>query len=126
MRRAPPTPTRPRSRRLSPALRPHGSLQVRFRSAHLSPGSWPPCGLRTRWWPIHRRGTSSSLSSSCTSLPPCEGVVVDLLVVCDRNLARVPDRLGVFVGDPGEHRDLVLREAQLLHRRNTYVLGKAV
>src|ERR687889_2703680 len=126
MRRVSPTPTRPRSRRLSPALRLRGFLRVLFRSALLLPGSWPPCGLRTRRWTIHRRGTSSNLSSSCTSFPPCEGVVVDLLIVRDRDLAWVPDRLRVFVSDLGQHRDLVLREAQLLHRRYPNVLGQAV
>src|SRR5215212_6225382 len=126
MRRVSPTPTRPRSRRLSPALRLRGFLRVLFRSALLLPGSWPPCGLRTRRWTIHRRGTSSNLSSSCTSFPPCEGVVVDLLIVRDRDLAWVPDRLRVFVSDLGQHRDLVLREAQLLHCRYPDVLGQEV
>ena len=52
--------------------------------------------------------------------------MVDLLVVGGCNLARVPYRLRVLVGYPGEHRNIVLREPELLHHRDADILRKAV
>src|SRR5437667_105112 len=55
-----------------------------------------------------------------------ERVPVDLLVAGDVDLARVADRLRILVRDPRQHRDLVLGEAELLHRRDADLVRQAV
>src|SRR5207245_4571040 len=90
-------------------------------------GSSPRGGRRNRSRPTPPRRTSSSRSSSAWSPPaPREGVAVDRLVPDDVDLARVSDRLRVLVRDPGEHRDFLLGEAELLHRRDADFIGEPV
>src|SRR5207245_5198539 len=55
-----------------------------------------------------------------------EGVAVDLLVAGRVESPRVADRLWILECDPGEHRDLVLGETELLERRNVDGLGQTV
>ena len=97
-------------RRDRPFAPPRASPPARSPAPRRSRGSSPRAGRPSR--STRRRSPSRSPLSWCSRR---ERLPVDLLVGRNVYLTRVPERLRILVRDARQHRDLVLREAQLGH-----------